>query len=110
MAREQRALRNARKTHLHNVANAIVRSATTIFVEDLKIQNMTRSARGSVAEPGTNVRQKAGLNRALADAAPGRLMSMISYKAESAGGTMIKVDPEGLFDWIIIQVLFANIC
>ena len=60
----------------------------------MKLMNMTKSARGSIAEPGTNVRQKAGLNRVLADAAPGRLISMISYKAESAGGTMIKVDPK----------------
>jgi len=93
LKREQRSLRNARNTHLHDVANAIVRSASTIFVEDLKLRNMTRSARGSVAAPGANVRQKAGLNRALADAAPGRLIQMIAYKAESAGGMMIRVDP-----------------
>ena len=90
----QRKAKNHRRTHLHNVANAIVRSASTIVVENLKLMNMTKSARGSIAEPGTNVRQKAGLNRVLADAAPGRLISMISYKAESAGGTMIKVDPK----------------
>jgi len=93
LAREQRSLRNARTTHIHNVANAIVQSASTIFVEDLRIKNMTRSAKGTLDEPGTNVRQKAGLNRALADAAPGRLISMIAYKAESAGGRMIKIDP-----------------
>ena len=93
LAREQRALRNARTTHLHDVANAIVRSASTIFVEDLRIKNITRSTKGTLDAPGTNVRQKAGLNRALADAAPGRLISMIAYKAESTGGRMIKVDP-----------------
>ena len=93
LTREQRALRNARTTHLHDAANAIVRSASTIFVEDLRITNMTQSAKGTLDAPGTNVRQKAGLNRALADAAPGRLISMIAYKAESAGGQMIKVDP-----------------
>ena len=93
LQRAQRRVRNHRRTHLHDVANAIVRSATTIVVEDLKLKNMIRSARGSVAEPGRNVRQKAGLNRVLADAAPGRLISMIAYKAESAGGRMIKVDP-----------------
>jgi len=93
LKREQRSLRNARNTHLHDVSSAIARSASTIFVEDLRLRNMTRSARGSVAEPGVNVRQKAGLNRALADAAPGRLIQMIAYKAESAGGMMIRVDP-----------------
>ena len=36
-----------------------------VVIEDLKIRNMTASARGTVAEPGRNVRQKAGLNRAI---------------------------------------------
>ena len=93
LRRLQRYVKNHRRTHLHDVANAIVRSGSTIVVESLKLKNMTRSAKGTLAEPGKNVRQKAGLNRVLADAAPGRLILMISYKAESAGGKMIKVDP-----------------
>lgn len=93
LTREQRSLRNARTTHLHDVSSAIARSASTIFVEDLRLRNMTRSARGSVVDLGVNVRQKAGLNRALADAAPGRLIQMIAYKAESAGGKMIRINP-----------------
>ena len=93
LQRIQRIIRNHRKTHLHDVANAIVRSGSTIVVEDLKLKNMTRSAKGTVAEPGKNVRQKAGLNRVLQDAAPGRLIAMIAYKAESAGGKVVKIDP-----------------
>ena len=93
LQRVQRSVRNHRRTHLHNVANAIVKTASTIVVEDLKLKNMTRSVKGTLVEPGKNVRQKAGLNRVLADAAPGRLIAMLSYKAESAGGRMIKVDP-----------------
>ena len=34
-----------------------------IRVEDLKIGNMTRSAKGTRGDPGRNVRAKAGLNR-----------------------------------------------
>jgi len=93
LAAIQRSVRNHRTTHLHDVANAIVRNSPVIVVEDLKLRNMTRSARGSVSEPGVNVRQKAGLNRVMADAAPGRLIQMLTYKAESAGGYVIRVDP-----------------
>ena len=93
LQRLKRIERNRRTTHLHSVANAIVCSGSTIVVEDLKLKNMTRSAKGTLAKPGKNVRQKAGLNRVLQDAAPGRLISMIAYKAESAGGRMIKIDP-----------------
>lgn len=93
VARIQRLMRNNRTTALHDVANAIVCKSSTIAVEDLKLRNMTRSAKGTLSAPGTNVRQKAGLNRSIADAAPGRLISMLVYKAESAGGQVVKVDP-----------------
>lgn len=93
LATAQRKVHNIRSTHLHQVSAAITRQYGLIAVEDLKLMNMTRSAKGTLAEPGTNVRQKAGPNRSLADAAPGRLIEMIRYKAERAGGVMIKVNP-----------------
>ena len=34
-----------------------------IVMEDLKITNMTRSAKGTVDRPGRQVKQKSGLNR-----------------------------------------------
>lgn len=68
---------------------------STIVVEDLKLRNMTRSARGSAAEPGTNVAAKAGLNRSVLDAGMGRLIQMLTYKAERSGGRLIKVNPRG---------------
>ncbi|MGH3391323.1 MAG: helix-turn-helix domain-containing protein, partial [Actinomadura sp.] len=39
----------------------LARRFDVIRVEDLKIRHMVRSARGTVAEPGKNVRAKAGL-------------------------------------------------
>jgi len=95
LRRVQRRLHNDRSTHLHQVANAIVAEGALVFVEDLKLKNLTRSARGTRDEPGTNVRAKSGLNRALLDAAPGRLISFLRYKAERAGGMVIEVDPKG---------------
>jgi putative transposase len=94
LARLQRLVRQARTNHLHQVSSVIARDYELIVVEALKLRNMTRSASGTVDAPGSNVRQKAGLNRALADAAPGRLIEMLRYKAERAGGVMIAVDPK----------------
>jgi putative transposase len=34
---------------------------------DLPVRNMTRSAAGTVEHPGSNVRQKAGLNKSILD-------------------------------------------
>jgi putative transposase len=64
-----------------------------IVHEALKITNMSRSARGSIDSPGVNVAAKSGLNDAIADSGWGTLLSMISYKAEEAGRTVIAVNP-----------------
>jgi transposase len=61
-----------------------------IAVEDLKIVNMTRSAKGTAAEPGRNVRQKAGLNRGILAAGWGRLVERLEHKAP---GRVEKVNP-----------------
>ena len=89
----QMRIQQARDTHLHQVSAALSRRYETIAVEDLRLGNMTRSARGTVEKPGTNVAQKAGLNRSLLDAAPGKLIRMIAYKVERTGGRMVRVDP-----------------
>ena len=46
-----------------------MRAYDVIAVEDLRIRNMTRSASGTVEEPGSQVAAKAGLNRSILDAA-----------------------------------------
>jgi putative transposase len=95
LARAQWRAANARRTHAHQVSAGLARRFALIAVEDLAVGNMTASARGTAEHPGTNVRQKAGLNRALLDVAPARLMDLLSYKAARAGGRLVKVDPRG---------------
>ena len=57
----------------YKTTTELARDFSRIGVEDLNIQGMTRSARGTVETPGTQVRQKAGLNRAIAGEAWGRM-------------------------------------
>ena len=45
------------------------------------MRNMTRSAKGTVDAPGTNVRQKAGLNRAILAKGWGVLVTRLEQKA-----------------------------
>ncbi|MFE9883259.1 zinc ribbon domain-containing protein, partial [Streptomyces sp. NPDC005784] len=49
--------------------------------EKLNIKNMTRSARGTVAQPGRMVAQKAGLNRAILAQGWGLLRQRTGHKA-----------------------------
>jgi putative transposase len=98
LARLQRKLANRRKTHLHRVSAALTRGFGCIAVEDLKVANMTASAAGDAVNPGTGVRQKAGLNREILDTSPGMLMGMLRYKAERAGGRFVAVDARNTSD------------
>ncbi|MCJ2014162.1 RNA-guided endonuclease InsQ/TnpB family protein [Methylobacterium sp. J-076] len=95
LARQLRHVADARDTHLHRVSARLTREHPLIVLEDLRIANMTRSAAGTVAEPGTNVSQKRGLNRSILDAGWGRLVWMVRYKAARAGGEMVLVDARG---------------
>lgn len=64
-----------------------------IVREDLKIKNMTASAKGTAEEPGTHVKQKSGLNRAILDQGWGLFFAKLDWKAQLNGGTVIKVPP-----------------
>jgi putative transposase len=93
LAQVQRSIANIRSTHLHQISAKLAQIYAFIAVEKLQVNNMTRSAKGSAEEPGTNVRQKAGLNRSMLDASCSRLINFLSYKAERAGGMLVKVNP-----------------
>ena len=67
VAKIQMRVANARKNFLHEQTTTIANNHGTVVVEALKVRNMSASAKGTVAEPGKNVRQKAGLNRAILD-------------------------------------------
>ena len=59
--------RRRRKDFVEQVSTTLARDHRLSVFEDLHIKAMTASASGSVAAPGKNVRQKAGLDRAILD-------------------------------------------
>jgi putative transposase len=74
-------------------AKELVARFGVVVLEDLRLKNMTRSARRTVANPGTNVAVKQALNRILADAALGKVRHRICVKAEEAGRRTWVVNP-----------------
>jgi putative transposase len=93
LARAKEREGNARRDWLHKKSREIVNAYDLIALEQLRMRSMTRSAKGIVEAPGTNVRAKSGLNRALLDAGFGLLETLIREKAEHAARTVISVDP-----------------
>jgi putative transposase len=68
----------------------LARRFDVICIEDLSITNMTRTAKGTIAEPGRNVRQKTGLNREIRRSGWGLLVRRLEDKAP---GRVQKVNP-----------------
>ena len=94
LSRARERERNARRDYLHKCTRALVNNYAIIALEKLNVRRMTRSARGSSAQPGRNVRAKAGLNRAMLDASFGLCRSLIVAKAEEAGRRIVEVNPQ----------------
>jgi len=72
-----------RKDWVEKTSTDLARRFDFIRVENLKIQNMTRSARGTLKAPGRRVRQKAGLNRGILASGWGLLVLRLETKATS---------------------------
>ncbi|MBW9297130.1 transposase, partial [Escherichia coli] len=51
---------NIRRDYLHKVTTAVSKNHAMIVIEDLKVSNMSKSAAGTVSQPGRNVRAKSG--------------------------------------------------
>ncbi len=88
-----RRIRDRRADFQHKTARALVRECDVIVLEDLRITNMTRSASGTLDQPGVNVAAKSGLNRSILDAGWGQFVSILTGKAEEAGRRIVLVDP-----------------
>jgi putative transposase len=69
-----------RKDWVEKTSTDLARRFDVIRVENLNVKAMTRSARGTVAEPGRNVAAKAGLNRGILKSGWGLLAARLEHK------------------------------
>lgn len=85
---------DARNDFLHKASTEIAKNHGTIIVEDLKVSNMSCSAKGTLETPGNNVRAKSGLNKAILDQGWFEFRRQLGYKLEWAGGKLVAVCPQ----------------
>jgi putative transposase len=81
---------NRRKDWAEKLSTDIARRFDVIRVEDLKVKNMVRSARGTIEAPGVNVAAKTGLNREISRSGWGILVGRLEQKAP---GRVEKIPP-----------------
>jgi putative transposase len=81
VARLRARERDRRKDWAEKTSTDLARRFDLIRVEDLRVPNMTRSARGTIESPGRNIRQKAALNRGILGSGWGLLARRLENKA-----------------------------
>lgn len=86
-------IRARRADFAAQTAVRLVREHGMVAVEGLRIKNMTASAKGTVEQPGRNVRQKAGLNRAILAKGWGGFLLKLEHAARYHGAKIEKVNP-----------------
>ncbi|MGK7894597.1 MAG: RNA-guided endonuclease InsQ/TnpB family protein [Xenococcus sp. (in: cyanobacteria)] len=101
---------NTRNDYLNKISSELSKNHAVVILEELKIANMTarsgrvsrpcsiavlsKSAKGTVENPGKNVKQKSGLNRAILDQGWGEFIRQLEYKLTWNGGQLIQVNPQ----------------
>lgn len=93
LSKEWQKVRRKRSDHLHKVSTSICRDFTTIYIEDLLLANMTKSAKGTKENPGKMVKQKSGLSRSVLDAGLYQFRQMLEYKTAFQSGNVVAVNP-----------------
>ena len=90
-----RKVTGLRQNESRHLALHLAESCSMLVLEDLKIENMRRSARGTISNPGRNVKAKRKLNNRLGRATLGRMRRDIVSAAERCGTAQFAVPPHG---------------
>lgn len=91
LSKYRRGLRCRKLDQIHKLTTRFASENSIVCIEDLRVKNMTASAKGTVEQPGHNVAQKAGLNRAILDQCWGEIRRQLTYKCSWYGAILVIV-------------------
>jgi putative transposase len=89
-----RKIRNSRLDYLHQITGNISKNHALVFLEDLLVTNMSKSAKGSIDSPGKNIKVKSGLNKSILDQGWTFFCHLLTYKFKWSGGKIAFVNPQ----------------
>jgi putative transposase len=84
---------DARNDYLHKISTTLSKNHAVVVLEDLRVSNMSKSAKGNMEEPGCNVAAKSGLNKSILDQGWYGFRLMLEYKQTWRGGRVLAVNP-----------------
>ena len=91
--RIHRKIANSRNDYVHKITDELSKNHAYICIEGLYVSNMSASAKGTLEQPGKNVKAKSGLNKSIQDQGWGETRRQLEYKTQWRNGTLVVVDP-----------------
>ena len=92
ISRLHHTIRNVRKDFLHKLSTEVSENQARVYIEELQIRNMSASARGTIEDPGRNIKAKSGLNKSILDQGWYEFRRQLQYKLSWKGGSLVEVD------------------
>ncbi len=86
---------DVRSDFLHKLSTEVCKNQARVYVEGLNIRGMSASARGTMEDPGSNIRAKSGLNKSILDQGWFEFRRQLSYKLLWKGGSLVEVEYRG---------------
>ena len=83
-----------RHDFLHKASTYVAKNHSYVSLEDLRIKNLSASAKGNLENPGKSVKAKSGLNREILFQGWGIFAIQLKYKTEWNGGYLELVNPK----------------
>ena len=85
---------NARRDFLHKTTTTISQNHAMVWIGDLQVRNMSKSAAGPTEQQGRNVRAKSGLNKSILDQGWFEFRRQLGYKLAQNGGWLVALPPQ----------------
>jgi len=94
LSKHHSKISNIRKEFLHKTTTKISNNYQTVVMEDLKVSNMSKSVKGTIDNPGSNIKAKSGLNKSILDQGWYEFRRQLEYKLQWRGGRLITINPQ----------------
>lgn len=87
-------IRHIRQDFHKKTAHTLAQEYGCVYAEDLRVRNMTKSAKGTIENPGKNVKQKSGLNRSILRTGFYDFRRTLDWALQKEGGLLVTVAPQ----------------
>ena len=87
-------IRRIRQDFHKKTAHMLAQEYGCVYAEDLRVRNMTKSAKGTIENPRKNVKQKSVLNRSILRTGFSDFRRTLEWALQKEGGIFIAVAPQ----------------